>query len=317
MAISVKGIQYSYQIDFFNQVPTHVKSQVHDLPVLSVPEATPADRYTSQNNFVPDNEERFAWAGTRGTPEIQPPLQTDNIESTPLRTGSNVTASPPTLISPILTETSVGEPQLIERRTEAESVVARPASSLSAETGRSFVLPLTELPAPLPSQLPAQDAAPQDEVKAIPKADFQRALRAYRPEAGSFIQPAGYETVDFFRAAYFNTPGTAAEQAALPVASSIKEVNPLSENEAKIQTAESRRPEATTVVTPVPERGAAAEPPRMQPLDSDQTTATAAGNAAVNRLTGENFLARQAQKLYDLVSGAAMLNIGNQVDFRF
>ena len=42
--VAVKGIQYSYQIDLFNQVPTHVKTKVRNLPVLSVPEATPLDR---------------------------------------------------------------------------------------------------------------------------------------------------------------------------------------------------------------------------------------------------------------------------------
>jgi hypothetical protein len=54
MAISVKGIQYSYQIDFFNQVPTHVQSQVHQLPPISEPQATPIDQKTSLNERVID-----------------------------------------------------------------------------------------------------------------------------------------------------------------------------------------------------------------------------------------------------------------------
>lgn len=298
MAIAVKGIQYSFQIDFFNQVPTHVKSQVHDLPVLSVLQPTPIDRNIGRDTVILNNDDRYSYAGVRAAPQIQSP-STDIEFTTP---ADVVEAAPPPAISPVLVDTSVAEPTLIQRRTQSEASISRPATPPIAETTGEFVVARTDLPAPPPSELPREDANPVEQVKGIPRADFNRALRAYKPDAGTFLQPAGYEKADFNRTEYFAEPEKAAAPA-LPAASPVKEVYVPGVTENKAQTIETQSPEATVK----PAFKGSTDP--LAPVETDLQSKT--------QLKGENFLARQAFKLYEMIASTGILNTGNQVDFYF
>lgn len=54
---TVKGIRYTYQIDYMNAEPTHLKSQVHNLPVVSEPQATALDSFQKQvDTYVPQRD---------------------------------------------------------------------------------------------------------------------------------------------------------------------------------------------------------------------------------------------------------------------
>ena len=54
---TVKGIRYTYQIDYLNAEPTHLKSQVHQLPVVSAPQATALDSFQKQKDqYVPQRD---------------------------------------------------------------------------------------------------------------------------------------------------------------------------------------------------------------------------------------------------------------------
>ncbi len=56
-ASTVKGIRYTYQIDYMNAEPTHLKSQVHNLPVVSEPQATALDSFQKQvDTYVPQRD---------------------------------------------------------------------------------------------------------------------------------------------------------------------------------------------------------------------------------------------------------------------
>jgi hypothetical protein len=315
MAIAVKGIQYSYQIDFFNQVPTHVKSQVHDLPVLSVLQPTPLDRTQAGDTYLPMSDQAFSFAGPRATapsPITSPLDPLPSIAPTSLLTaladpnGSPVGEPAGRVASTPQFASAIAEPAQIARSMPAVNANLRPASPLAAETETSSPLMPAELPNPLPETLPTAEARPDEQVKAVPRYEYNLALRAYKPDAGSFLQPGGYEKSDFARADFFAEPSrTVTEPPALPQASSQVAVNPLSESESKVQPAVAAREPTETAGE------ALLRNEREQPL-----TAKTEQPEQTQRLTGENFLARQAFRIYDMLTAPAMFNTGNLVDLR-
>ncbi|MBU1109456.1 MAG: hypothetical protein KKB51_22435 [Candidatus Riflebacteria bacterium] len=308
MTKTVKGIQYSYQIDFFNQVPTHVKSQVHRLPVLPAPQASPVDQINSRDTYLPLADQAVSFAGTRAA--------APDPATTPLAPQS---ATPPTTPLPSFTnpdaragnspryDSAVAEPAQIARRMSAENANLRPASSLAAETLRDNPIMPAELPNPLAGVLPTAEATPSAEVKAIPRYEYDLALRAYKPDASSFLQPGGYEKSDFGRADFFAQPAsTVLKSPALPTGSSQIEINPYSENEAKIQSAIAARQPAESSGEVLQRKE------REQPL-----TAKSEKPEQTMRMPGESFLARQAIKLYEIFATPTMVNTGNLVNLRF
>lgn len=302
MATAVKGIQYSYQIDFFNQVPTHVKSQVHDLPVLSVPQATPIDRNVGRDTIILNNDDRYSYAGVRAAPAITPTSSSNTVNSIDPTAANTIEAAPPPAISPVLIDTAVAEPTLIQRRNQSEAAIARPATPPLAETNGEFIIARSDLVAPPANELPREDATPDEAVKATPRADFNRAMRAYKPDAGTFLQPSGYEKADFDRSQYFAAPDKNAAPA-LPTASTIQNIflPGSTENTARRVDAQN----SDVAIKPAYQGSTAPKEPAA--IDLENKTP----------LTGENFLARQAFKLYEMIAGTGILNNGNRVDLYF
>ncbi|PKL48621.1 MAG: hypothetical protein CVV42_09115 [Candidatus Riflebacteria bacterium HGW-Riflebacteria-2] len=315
MAISVKGIQYSYQINFFNQVPTNLKSQVHDLPVVSVLRPTPIDKTEVTDSYLPLAEQAFPYAGPlasapAGTPTAAPIQNVSNTEMLPtVAPTSQLNAITPQIDRIESTpqyDSAVSEPAQIDRKLPAANANLRPATPLAAQTERDNPLMPAELPAPLPETLPTSEATPTEAVKATPRYEYNLALRAYKPDAGSFLQPVGYEKAEFARAEFFAEPARAViEPPALPVASSQAEVNPLSEGENRVQPVLARRVPDATPGEELLRRE------REQPL-----TAKTEQPEQTMRLRGENFLSRQVFRLYDMISTPAMFNTGNFVDVK-
>ncbi len=307
MGISVKGIQYSYQIDFFNQVPTRLKSQVHDLPVVSVLRPTPIDKTEVTDSYLPLAEQAFPYASPRAAAPIQNVSNTEMLPTVaPTSQLNAITLQTNRIESTPQFDSAIAEPAQIDRKLPAANANLRPATPLAAETERDNPLMPAELPAPLAETLPTAEARPVEAVKAMPRYEYNLALRAYKPDAGSFLQPAGYEKAEFARAEFFaEPPRTVTEPPALPPASSQSEINPLAEGENRIQPALARR---------VPDESsgeALLRTEREQPL-----TAKTEQPEQTMRLRGENFLSRQVFRLYDMISTPAMFHTGNFVDVR-
>lgn len=288
---TIKGIRYSYQIDYFNVVPTHLKSQVHNLPVVSEPQATPLDLYIKQDNYVPNNDSRITYAapsaavlaapvaenaGSSTTvPGIRPMLSTGGIGSAGAQS-----ILPPNDTNPLLSETHVAEPQQIVRASQAESLVSHPASAVSAESGMNGNVGNVLHPTQqfvgidqISSDIPASDANQNESVKANPKADFQRAERSYIPNQNSFFQRNGLESVV--------TDG------------STLEINSTANNLATASNETVNRVENSNAPSEVTNT-----PAYMIP-GPDETPETDLNTQFFNR-----FLGQQAKRLYGFISGA-------------
>lgn len=231
---TVKGIQYSYKVNYFNQVPTYVKTKVRNLPAISVPETTPLDR-ALRDSFISGNQ-----------PE--PGVNTS---------------------------------------------INKLAEQKSSVTG-------TQQPE-IPTLRPQAPTTPAN-ARSIPTTEYNRAIRAYAIYDNNIKN--NLETATSNAANTLNN--------ALPAASSIKAINPLTETENKVEAAEAGRPEAPVTTGHIPERGTAAKPAK-----TEYTTRTEETTNTENKLTGENFLSRQAFNQYELVGRAGLLNTGNMVDFYF
>ena len=288
---TIKGIRYSYQIDYFNAVPTHLKSQVHNLPVVSEPQATPLDLYIKQDNYVPNNDSRITYAAPSAAvsaapvsenagnsttvPGIRPMLSTGGIGSA----GAQSILAP-TDTNPLLSETHIAEPQQIMRASQAESVVSHPASSVSAESGvngnvGNVLHPTQQFVGidQISSDIPTSDANPVEGVKATPKAEFQRAERGYIPNQNSFFQRTGFESVV--------TDG------------STLETNSVANNLATADVETVNKVENTNAPAEVKNT-----PSYMVP-GPDETPETDLNTQFFNR-----FLGQQAKRLYGFISGA-------------
>lgn len=307
MAISVKGIQYTFQIDFFNQVPTTVRSQVHDLPVLSVQDPTPVDKTQAKDSYLPLAEQAFPYAGPRAAAPVQNTSNTDLLPTVaPPSQLNSAVAQPERVESSPLFDSAVADPAQVDRTLPADNANLRPATPLAASTERENPLMPAELPAPLPETMPTAEARPDQAVNTIPRYQYNLALRAYQPDTGSFLQPEGYEKNEFARAEFFaEPPATQAEAPALPAVSSQIEVNPLSEGENRVQPELSARTPETT-------------PGELIVREEQQQPATAKSEQPEEtmRLRGENFLSRQAFRLYDMIATPMLFNSGNLVDLR-
>ncbi len=288
---TIKGIRYSYQIDYFNAEPTHLKSQVHNLPVVSEPQATPLDLYIKQDNYVPNNDSRITYAAPTAAVSAAPVSETaGNSTTVPgirpmLSTGGIGSAGaqsilPPNDTNPLLSETHISEPQQVMRSVQAESVVSHPASPVSAESGLNGNIGNVLHPTQqfigidnISSDIPNSDANPTDGVKATPKSDFQRAERSYIPNQNSFFQRNGLESVV--------TDG------------STLETNSISNNLANADIETVRNVESSNAPSEVTNK-----PAYMIP-GPDETPETDSNVQFFNR-----FLGQQAKRLYGFISGA-------------
>lgn len=297
MSIKVSGIRYTYQIDFFNQVPTQVKSQVHHLPPAHAPQPTEIDRREDMRSHLLNTEDRFPYSGVRAAPAIaDSPTQP--------------AASPPTgerLADQPLTTTASPAPSSFDRTAANASPAAQTAFPAAAIAGNfpnrtaapatgsplaptslatpplAETIPIGELPTA--EAIPQLDAEPATEVKAIPKYEFIRAMRAYKPELASFLQPTGYETINDQRV----TP-----EAGIPASQPAQLNTAVGQTPLQITDAEPIEPSATTNM-------GVANPSN----DFNQPR------------KGENFMVTQAFKLYELISGNAFMTAGSAVDMQY
>ena len=289
---TIKGIRYSYQIDYFNAEPTHLKSQVHNLPVVSEPQATPLDLYIKQDNYVPNNESRVTYAAPTAAVSASPAIDNTSSSTTiptahsTMATGGvgysgvqNINA--PNDINPLLSETHIAEPQQITRASQAESTVSHPASPVSAESGLNGNIGNVLHPTQqfvgidqISSDIPTSDANPIEGVKATPKAEFQRTERSYIPNQNSFFQSDGLESVV--------TDGSKLEN------------NKISNNLATAPIETVREAEASTTSQPVNN-----EIPSYLVPGPDEIPETNNTTDYFNR-----FIGQQAKALYGYISGA-------------
>lgn len=214
MNSTIKGVRYSYQISYMNQAPTHLKSQIHNLPVVSEPQQTPLDISQNQDQYIPSNDARMSYAAptaavsaTPSVNEVSGGATTIPSARSTMATGGIGYAGPqrinaPTDVNPLLTETNISEPQQVARAAQAESVVSHPALSVAAQAGLDGNLGNVLHPTQnfigidkIASDIPTSDATPIEGVKANPRADFHRAERAYIPNQNSFFQKNGLESV--------------------------------------------------------------------------------------------------------------------------
>lgn len=308
MAISVKGIQYSYQIDFFNQVPTRLKSQIHDLPVLSVQEPTPIDENVGRNAVVPNNDQRQSFAGVRaastGLADSLP--NTDVQTNTPETPDSAQVSAAPLPGVPVNEAINTGY-----NSTPANLLAARnpiqiapdselnlnrqrpePTENLSAPPSFQPQINSRTSPAVEAEDIPVADRNPVEPVKGIPRALYLMAQRAYKPEAGSYLQQTGYEEP--------MQAGAVVEPQLIEPVNRPLATEPLQQNaqsntsvEPAIQVAAEKAPEI-----PAPETNPEPEP---------EATAPAADMV-------QNFLNRQAQRLYEAFANTTILGTSNRLD---
>lgn len=236
--MSAKGIQYTYLVNYFNQVPTRVKSQVHDLPPLAVPNPTPVDIYLSQTAFMPAGDERF-YAAQQNTAAAGTPTQTTPMGASQSTSGQGLVGNTATA-APVVTS----------------AAGAQAAAPVAINTA-PVVQPQTEPAA-------NQTATPP----------FGELSQAVLPMNQNFAAP-------------------------LPSQTSTTEANRSAED-------------ATTTATSERER-AAAEKAREEKAEYVPPVSL---EAEVNLLTGGDILNPQALRLYELISGAGLVNVGGIIDTR-
>ncbi|MGM0598943.1 MAG: hypothetical protein ACQETH_03895 [Candidatus Rifleibacteriota bacterium] len=286
MAISVKGIQYSYNIDFHNQVATSLKSQVHDLPVLSAPEASPVDINKSNSQIVPDFESRKTFAGPTASPVETP------------ESGVNAGPSPAAAFDAKVPPNSQQEPLFNHENGFSNQTQSLPEKDNTAQTIDNmpgFEINPSLRSVELSEKIPQADSQPLEPVKAMPKAQYNRAMRAYKPDYGSFLQATGYENPDQAGAVQNNSEGETLLESAAPLPS-----NPLS-----------NRANAPDVFAPVNKENIA------EPVEADFKDYALEENAARNAQQPENFVVRQARRIYEIISDSALVSSGNKIDVYF
>jgi hypothetical protein len=286
MVTSVKGIQYSYKIDFHNQVATSLKSQVHDLPVLSAPEATPVDINKSDGQIVPDFENRKIFAGTKAAPV---PTPESGVEAGP---------DPDAAFDENVPANSSTEPLTNREVQPGKRALKNPARENTDQTIDN--LPGFEVNPSLRSielanDVPKSDSQPLEPVKAMPKANYNRAMRAYKPDYGSFLQTTGYEPPMQAGAVQSNLQSQAPVGNLAPMSS----ISPNGTNN------------AAKFFAPVNEENIA------EPLEAEYQTLNEKENTDKNIEKPENFIVRQARRIYEIISDSALVSSGNKIDVYF
>jgi hypothetical protein len=276
MVTRVKGIQYSYQIDFFNQVPTRLKSQVHDLPVLSVQRPTPIDENEQKQAVIPDAENRQTYAGTNAAPPAQE-LISGSLTDNTVETVQNAAA-------PTNFTTSRQPAQIVSYPGPQENRV----TPLNTEPQ----LNLHNVSAAEPNDIPRSDSKPDEPVKAIPKFEFNRVQKAYKPDYASFLQPAAHQDL-------------------------------LIANQPPVEPQPLHRPQN---ITPNPQNPVEMVNSRAVPIESQPIKETAAPETttpaqlpanAREDTTTQNFLMQQAQRLYEIFGDTGLISTNRQIDFYF
>lgn len=298
---STKSIQYAYQIDYAFAEPTHLKSQVHSLPVVSPARSTPRDSYEKQETFVPNNDERITYAAPSAA-TFASPLAESAISSTAIPTINSTLSSggignaglqnlsAPNDINPLLSETNVGDPQRLIRSIQSESSVSHPATPVSAEAGMNGNVGNVLHPTQqyvgidqISSDVPSSDANPIEGVKATPKTDFIRAERGFIPNQNSFLQKTGFESVI--------TDGTLNDEKSDSISNPSNDIS-IQEN--------NRNPylEPTQTILNV-EKNSSAKQAREEEARLEDISNNEKDNMLFNRL-----IIQQAKNLYGIISGA-------------
>jgi hypothetical protein len=295
MAITVKGIQYSYQIDFFDQVPTRLKSQVHDLPVLSVPEPTAIDDYSRLAANLPDTENRLTTAGVNAAPEA---VKAEIVGESPGVGFSEASAL--NNQQPIFGQFATGQNQ------EALKADANQASAKPAIVENRFTPVASEpqqnikfYPAVESEDIPTVDSKPDESVKATPRFLFNLAQKAYKPDYGTYLQTTGFE--EKFQAGAVNAE-PAAPSISRPQVSSPHPID--------------RTEMANTIVEPEPVGNNFENTDIKQSIDSNYSDTDSTLTEPVER-SGSSFIAMQAQKLYELYDSTSLFLSNRQIDFYF
>lgn len=294
MAISVKGIQYSYQIDLFSQVPTRLKSQVHNLPSLSVLEATPIDENNGQEMVIPNNEVRRPFAGVNAAPSNENPTIRENIgaDLTPIVSSSATPANqppPPQLQQPYADVSLQPAENRVEGKPDfTENLFAPPAFQPQNNQRLS--------PAVESEDFPSADRSPIEPVKGMPKSEFLRAQKAYNPDYGSYLQATGYESP--------MQSGVVKDEPAITAINRPGSPTPNPQNRVEM---------TNTSTTPAIQ----AQPQEKLPeLTTEAELRTQTQEQNVPNLI-QSFMERQAQKVYALFGTSDLVSNSNRVDMYF
>ncbi|GAB4272748.1 MAG: hypothetical protein Kow0029_11740 [Candidatus Rifleibacteriota bacterium] len=298
MAVSVKGIQYSYQIDFFRQVPTRLKSQVHNLPALSVQQPTPIDINSVQDSVIPDNDNRKSFAGVRAAPI------SDNVPQIRNVPGSSPEAAaqpePPTKAPP--SPAMIQRPDSIISLLPPENrIIGRPELTENLFAPPSFQQQnnIRTFPAVEAEDFPRADGNPIEPVKGIPKSEYIRAQRAYKPESGSYLQATGYEA-----------PRQAGAVIATPPPAAItrpENITPVPRSRVEMSDTSVRPAFANN--TPGPQKNTLNLKMEAELRNSNEEKTTPA--------PVQSFAEKQAQRLYEVFAASGLLLNNNRVDFYF
>ena len=259
-----------------------MKSQVHDLPVLSVPEATPVDINKSDTQTVPDFENRKSFAGTTAAPKAAPEAGPNPQAAFDNNVPANSSKAPLATI-----ETQPGnQPQLTPERENPDQAIDNMPGFEVNPSLRSVALS---------NDIPQSDSQPLEPVKAIPKANYNQAMRAYKPDYGSFLQTTGYESPMQAGAVQnkLQSEGLAENVAPLPSSRTNDTSN------------------ADRVFAPTYQANTS------EPLEAEYENLDENENSGQNIERPENFVVRQARKLYEIISDTALVSSGNKIDVYF
>ncbi len=148
MRVSTKSIQYIYQVGYGSQLPAQYKSQAHNLPVLSAPQATPVDQLQLQSQYLPNNDNRFSYAA----PEITAPFNQIDYSAAPVATESSVVSASPqaTTVAPTPVFVDTQAPAVFEYQTQPLDAYQQTLAY------QQFQLPVNQVqlpqtPAPIPA----------------------------------------------------------------------------------------------------------------------------------------------------------------------
>jgi hypothetical protein len=156
-------------------------------------------------------------------------------------------------------------------------------------------------PAVEAEDFPVADVTPGEPVKAIPKALFLQAQRAYKPDYGSYLQPAGYESPLQTGAVNMADPA--------PIASRPLETEALNGQELANTSIE---PSIQTAPEPIGQTDNQNQAGNKT-MDTGQNQAQNLNPAQMM----QSFLDRQAQRLYEAFANTTVLGTANRIDLYF
>ncbi len=282
MAISVKGIRYSYQVNLFNQVPTNVKSQVHQLPPVSEPEMTSIDSDTGLKEILPERSQDVIQDVSRSSPQPLSP----RLMRIPEGEDSN--------FSPIANEPL--------NQVSKHYAVSKSPQTLTIENRKNQILtPPKQLSEPLAAPKVPDEPDPQNRPGQIAQLEpfltqdnFLDRNLAYRPDQRSFLQTNGYnQTINNELQTFL--PG---EQNIVPKAPPPSAAAPID--------TENYGAEPISKVSPI----------EIRPVEPTNMEKLAETSPAPNDFPADSMF-KQAINIYQLIESNAGLLSGQRVDFYF